>query len=883
MEWYKKPISQVLQQFNVQEKKGLSEQQAASLLEKFGPNAIITSAPPSFFLIFARQFKNIFLMILLVAGLIKLLIQEYTDATLIFGITLVSALIGTIQELRAQKMTQAIKQLLPKNSLVLRDGKQKAIPSHTIVPGDVVILVDGSFIPADGIILSDYGLQVNESLLTGESLPVKKETQPDGLQQNADLFNRTNMVYSGSLVSAGTAHILVTATGMQTAIGTMAKNIQHTKQRPSLLQNDLELLSKKFLVILIIALCLLLLIGYVQGHPFKDLVFALISLLVSVVPEGLPLVFAIMLAQAAYRLALEHRVLVKNPRSTEVLGEISVLIMDKTGTLTKNQPSVVSCITATNKLAWEKNCYMDSETKSCYAQEVAQDENNNLWLIGLAGSLLNESEEIEENGIIHQKGEPLLIAFGKFSEQLGFSKEKTHENHPKLHEIPFSSETRLRYTSYQLDSKRVLYLLSGAPEEVLQTVEKNGKTYQGSFEEMLMYGQRTIAFGYAVKNQEIKELEKISFDFLGLLGIEDQVRPEAAAVVKEIQDLDVEIYIATGDHPATTCSIAKQIGNPCQPNEYKGSSLTIPQKIKQHFTIFSRITPQEKLVIVDELHDSKNEIIGMIGDGVNDVPALHAANVGISFGSSGTDTAREASDILLMNDSIEALVPSILAGRNIKDAVQRVVYFVLTTATSEICIILFGLSLGMPNPLLANQILWLHIITDGFLVVAISMEPINRVFLQKRQKDPSLFAQIKYIKIITFGILISFLSIATFAWALDTTLIYARTMVFTTLTLFQWAVAWSFRSLHISPYKLGYFRNRWLLAMTGAVLLAHLVALYIPLFQVLLHFVPLRLVDWVICAIPPLLLFAITQAKNWFIISDSTATNQELSKEEVTL
>lgn len=868
--WYKKPLSELLAEFNVQEKMGLTEKAALKHQAIYGLNHIRTEKLPSFLFIFFKQFNNIFLIILLIAGLIKLFIQEYTDSILIFSITLVSALIGSIQESKAQKMTLAIKKLLPKNSLVLRDGKQQAIPSEQIVPGDILILVDGSFISADGVLISDYGLQVNESLLTGESLPIKKNTIPEGLAKDLAVSDRTNMVYSGSLVSAGTAHILVTETGMNTVIGAMAKTLQKTKSRPSQLQNDLNLLSKKFLFLLIVALLFLVIIGYLQGHELKDLIFALISLLVSVVPEGLPLVFAIMLARSAYQLAIDHKVLIKNPRSTETLGEISILIMDKTGTLTKNQPNVVTCITEEKNLIWQKDCYKEKTTSICYDQELIKDKQHPLWLIGLTGSLLNESEEIEENGVIHQKGEPLLIAFGKFSEKLGFFKEATHKQYPKLYEIPFSSETRLRYTSYKINETEILYILSGAPEEVLKTVQKkkDQQYYTDVLHEMLSFGQRTIAFGYMISKNETKEIQRISFNFLGLLGIEDLIRPEAKEVITEIQNLGVHVCIATGDHPATTCSIAQQIGKPCTKDELTNSlKIPIADRIAKNYTIFSRITPQDKLLIVEELHRIKNEMIGMIGDGVNDVPALNAADVGISFGSSGTDTAREASDILLMNDSIDALIPSIITGRNIKDAVLRVVYFVLTTATSEICIILFGLAIGLPNPLLANQILWLHIVTDGFLVLSLIMEPADIKHLRKRQKHPSLFYYITYRKILAFGIIISFLSLIIFAWALDYSIIYARTMVFTTLTLFQWSVAWSFRSLYKKPCSLGYTKNIWLLRMTGAVFVAHLVALYIPPFQTLLRFVPLQPIDWVICAIMPLTLFIITQYKNWFVIA----------------
>ncbi|KKT01975.1 MAG: Calcium-translocating P-type ATPase, PMCA-type [candidate division TM6 bacterium GW2011_GWF2_43_17] len=863
--WYKKPIAQIIQELKTNSTQGLSNQEATARIQAFGHNTMQTKERTSFIWLFILQFKNIFLAILLCAGIVKIAINEYTDATLVFGITLVSALIGTIQEFRAQKMAHAIKKLLPKSTLVLREGRQISIPSDDLVPGDIVILLDGSLVPADGILISNYGLQVNESLLTGESLPVVKEFIVNGLAEDLPSFDRKNMVYSGSLIAAGTAHMVVVTTGMDTLVGKLAKSIQETRQKPSHLQNDLNRLSQKLLAILIGSLLCLVIIGIIQGYPIKELIFALLSLLVSVVPEGLPLVFAIMLARAAYELALRHKVLIKNPRSAEVLGEMETLIMDKTGTLTQNMPKVITCHTPHATVSWQQGCYQDQQSHKCVSQSIVEDQQNPLWLIGLTGALLNESEEIEEQGKIVSKGEPLLIAFGKFAVHLGFEKEMTQQKHPKFDEVPFSSQTRLRYTAYALDTSKQLCIISGAPEEVFNRLTGDQAKELALLKTLLAQGQRTIALGYALKQKnDSLPISQITYQFLALIGIEDAIRPEAPRVIKEIQDLGIEILIATGDHAATTCSISQQVAISCTSEQHNASNKNVRQKLTEGNHVFARITPQEKLELVEALHKiDKNKTVGMIGDGVNDVPALHAADVGISFGSSGTDTAREASDVLLMEDTISALAPAIIWGRHVRNAVQRVIYFLLTTSVSEICIILFGLALGLPVPLLANQILWLHVITDGFLDFAISMEPMAEQILTKPSAH-SLFAEISAKKIITTGVLVSFCTLIMFTWSLDVDVTYARTMGFTTLTLFQWAIAWNFRSLKIAPYKLGYHTNRWLLGMTLAVFIGHCIALYVPLFQTLLYFTPLSLHDWLWCALLPGLLFLITQSHAWF-------------------
>ncbi len=864
--WYQKPVAQVLEELSVSRASGLSSAEAENRLKKYGSNAVEAKERNSFGLIFLRQFSNVFLLILLAAGIIKVLILEYTDAALVFGITFISALIGSIQEYRAQKIASSIKKLLPKSSLVIRDGKQIAIPSHDIVPGDIVIALDGSLIPADGIIISNYGLQVNESLLTGESLPVEKELIINGLPQALPAFDRKNMVYSGSLVTAGTAHIVVIDTGMNTLVGQLAKSIKGTKQKTSHLQKDLALLSKKLLLILVFALCILSIIGILQGYPVKDLLFALLSLMVSVVPEGLPLVFAIMLARAAYELAIQHRVLIKNPRSAEVLGEMGILIMDKTGTITQNMPKVHNCITAEHEIIWREGCYQDVTSNQCAPKDWVNQKTNILWLVGIVGALLNESETVEENGKKIYKGEPLLIAFGQFAEYFGFEKKQMHEDYPKIEEIPFSSQTRLRFTAYQYDQSQVLCVLSGAPEEVLVHITDSETKYNEKLQDLLHQGQRTIALGYAIiPRNQMQNLTEISYKQLALLGIEDAIRPEAAEVVTKITNLGISIIIATGDHAATTCSIANQVALPCSDEIRRNETkLTLEEKLANNEHVFARITPAEKLELVNILHTkNSDETVGMIGDGVNDVPALHAADVGISFGASGTDTAREASDVLLMDDTITALAPAIIWGRHVRNAVQRVIYFLLTTSVSEICIILFGLALGLPVPLLANQILWLHVITDGFLDFAISMEPMRPQFLQQ-PSEHSLFKAISAKKIIATGVLVSFATLTLFVWSLDQNVAYARTIGFTTLTFFQWAIAWNFRSLQEPPYVLGYTKNRWLLGMTLAVFIAHCIALYVPIFQILLHFTPLTITDWLWCASLPALLFATTQAHAWF-------------------
>lgn len=866
-EWYQLSIKKIFEQLQTSAQ-GLTSQDVKKRQAELGKNIVEIEKNGGFLFIFLAQFSNIFLIILLIAGCIKVLIQEYTDAGLVFSITIISALISSIQEWRAQKIADAIKKLIPHNALVLRDGKQVIIPSSNLIPGDVVVLFDGNRVPADGIIISNYGLQINESQLTGESAPIEKELHKEGLKGSHQLFDRKNMVFSGSMVIAGSGHFVVTSIGKETLVGEIAESSK-SKEKETHLQKDLFVLGRKLMYIFVVAFSLLVFIGFFQNYPIKELIFALLSLLVSVVPEGLPIVFAVMLARASYDLALKYKVLVKHPRSAEVLGEMRVLIMDKTGTLTKNRPKVITCFLENQTVNWEKNCYKNTEHQ-CLTSTIALQEkkDDNIWLLGLVGSLLDESEEAEENGEIIQKGEPLLIALGKFSEELGFEKTKTHKQYPKLEELPFSSQTRLRYVAYLTEKKQILSVISGAPEELLAQLSEETKHYEEQLHKLLATGTRTIAIGYTyLKEDEEKitlaTLNNAKYKFLALVGIEDEIRPEAASVVKAIEDLDVQIYIATGDHKRTACSIAAHVDIPCQNNQEK-KILPVTEQLAQGNRVFSRIIPDEKVLLVKGLQDTV-KTVGMIGDGINDVPALYAADVGISFGTAGTDTAREAADILLLQNTIHALPDAIIWGRHIRAAVQRVIYFLLTTAVGEVCTILLGLSFALPVPLLANQILWLHIVTDGFLDFAISMEPINKKYLT-RPSPHSLFTAISAKKIFAAGIIVAAGTLWLYALSLDHSLPYARTMAFTTLTLFQWALAWNFRSLNQKPYQIGYTKNHWLLLMTMAMFAAHCIAIYFPFFQQLLRFTPLSFTDWLWCGALPMLFFIITQFHSWFAV-----------------
>ena len=870
---------QVAKEIKTSSAAGLSEQEAQERLKKHGPNKLKEVPPPSWLWVFITQFQNPLIYVLLIAATIIFFVgPEKKDAFIISGVLLFNAIIGTIQEGRTRNIIEALKRYIKTTSIVIRGGKKLLLDDVDLVVGDLIVLQEGSRIPADARIIESNNLQVNEAVLTGESEPVRKTTEI--IAGDVVIGDQKNVVFQGTYVLSGSGKALVTAIGAQTEIGKIHTSIEEVETAMPLRQ-ELERLSYVILLF-IFALCVLLFgIGLFNGKPIKELLVMLTALFICVVPEGLPVVFTLVLVSGVYRMA-KHNVLVKKMQAVEGLGRTDVVVIDKTGTLTRNEMMVSQTI-ANGKL-WHISGegYHEAGEITHDGKKVAIEPEGNLMRMGIASSLLNTAEisPIKNSQTFDIKGDPTEAAMFVFSKKLGISSDELEKTYKKIYEIPFDSQLRYHASFYEKNGKGVLFV-AGSPELIMQRSTSVDEATQDALGNLLEEGLRMVAI--ATKEFSLTgmpdfkgrvEVERVFFQkvvqnglsFLGIVGIQDAIRPEVQEIIEQTREAGLKVVMATGDHMRTALYVARKAGIFCEEEGDRAmqgvelEKMSDDEVLKQleNITVFARVSPEHKLRIV-QLYHKKDKIVAMTGDGINDAPSLVAADLGIAMGSTGTEVAKQAADILLLDDSFEHIVHAIEQGRHIFYSLRRVVLYFFATNMGEILIILFALLANLPLPITAAQILWLNLVTDGFLDVALSTE----------QKEPGLLRQgwlKEKLRLVDSGIIFKMLfvsipmglgSLWVFLQYYQTDIAYARTMTLLTMAMFQWFNAWNCRSETQSIAQLGFFTNPWLIAATVFVLGLQVLLIYAPFMQLIFDTVPLSLQDWglVFAISAPIVLF----------------------------
>ena len=860
-EYYLQEVGGVLDMLQTSEH-GLSSAEAKKRILEKGYNELPEAKADSYGAIFFSQFKSPLIYILLVAGVVVFSMGEMVDSLVIFFVLLFNATVGMLQEGKAQNTFLALKKLIKGKATVLRDGEEMIVPDREIVVGDVIVFREGDKIPADARVISASSLKLNEAILTGESVPRFKTI--DAKKQRVVLdMGQENMVYSGTAVVSGSGKAVVTATGTDTFLGSIAKEtLGIDTEFP--LKNDMKKLSYMVIIFVILVSLILFVLGLSSGLALREIFKTMVAISVSVIPEGLPIVITLVLASGIWRMGKKN-VLVKKLQAVEVLGETKILAVDKTGTVTKNELVVESVYVGNVFFKIKGDGYVPEGEVMLEGKTIDPLNHPELLLAGKLGALNSSANSIFEKkkGSWRIAGDPTEGALTVFSRKIGFHRDDLISEAPLLDEIPFDYELKF-HASLHAQKKKNLLILTGAPENILALSNREWSTdgfekmtakrkaqlqvlMQGMFQE----GLRVIGFAYCEVSQHKLDKEKIpKLIFGGFFGIKDALRVGVRNAVRQVSLAGIRVVMITGDHAIAAKAIAKEAGI-CGPEDetLSGEELdgltdeTLALKIK-NVSVFARISPDQKLKII-KAYQANGMIIAMTGDGVNDALSLSAADIGIGMGKIGTEVAKEASDIILLDDNFVNIVHGVEEGRNIISTIKKVVLYLFSTSLGEVLVILGALLLGFPLPIVAAQILWLNLVTDGFLDMALGTE-VEEKAKKHRYRRTFIIDGLMTGRIFLMALTMAIGTLYLFSQAYQSDLPKAWTISLTTLAVFQWFNAWNCRSEKKSIFRTNPFSNKFLLGATFIVIALQLVAVYNPFFQKVLRTVPLSGREWLV-------------------------------------
>ncbi|MGI5883173.1 MAG: cation-translocating P-type ATPase [Dethiobacteria bacterium] len=858
--------------------RGLGIAEVTQRQHRYGLNLLPTQKPLSLWRRFFAQFADFLVAILLVAAAISFSLGESTDALVILVVIAINAILGTIQEYRAEKALDALKTLSAPTARVIRDGEIGEVPARKLVPGDVVIIETGDFVPADGRLLETADLKIDQSALTGESRPVEKKAD-SLLDGEAPLAEKENMVHMGTTVTFGRGKAVVTGTGMYTEIGRIAGLIENAGESKTPLQGKLARFGHQ-LGLLTILLCLLVFfLGITKGNSFSDMFFLAVSLAVAAIPEGLPAVVTIVLALGVQRMARRGAIIRKLP-AVETLGTATVICSDKTGTLTHNAMTVRKVITGSNSLQVSGEGYetVGNFTKEGKIMEPADDPPLSI-LLKIA--LLNNNASLaKNNGATQVIGDPTEGALIALAGKAGYDKKGLEAALPRLKEYPFDSKRKMMTTVHHGNlpewpdgaGARDFLMTKGAPGEVLERcstwlgydgIQKMDPGKQEYFlnenSKMARQALRVLAFalkpleGEPPENAEEAETGLV---FVGLAGMIDPPRQEAGQALELCRQAGIRVKMITGDHKETAQAIAREMGLAMNDDEaISGSELDRldRQELRERvdsFSVFARVSPEHKVRVVEALQ-ARGEIVAMTGDGINDAPALKKAHIGTAMGLTGTDVAKEAAEMVLADDNFATIVHAVQEGRVIFENIRKAIYFLLSANVGEILTIIGAMVLGWPLPLLPIQLLWINLVTDSLPALSLGVEPPERGTMQQppRGYQEGIFQRGGGITIAVYGIFIAAITLLAFYAGWQESTVKGQTMAFAALALSQLVHVINFRSLKESALRRGLFGNRLLLVGMGLSIALQLTVLLAPFPMSIFRTVALASGDWLLIAV----------------------------------
>lgn len=877
-QWHVLRRQDVLERLNSHPDKGLDAREAKKRLDQVGHNRLLSAVKTPPWVMFLNQFKDFMVLVLIAATIVSGFLQEWADAVTIMIIVIVNAVLGFVQEFRAEKSMDALKQLAAPEAKVIRNGVETRLPAEMLVPGDVVLLESGDKVPADLRLLEVFNLQIEESALTGESAPVKKQTAKMSERRRISLGDTCNMAYMGTVVVRGRAKGVVVATGMATEMGHIAGMMQEVAEEQTPLQRRLDQLGRVLVAFCLLICALVVFLGIYRGEPVYSMFLAGVSLAVAAIPEGLPAIVTIALAIGVQRMIKRNAIIRRLP-AVETLGCATVICSDKTGTLTQNKMTVRRIVTADAEVEVSGEGY-DPKGEFNFIKGKPKELNLLLKTAALCNNAVLTKGDISVGGLLRRltkrmewgiHGDPTEGALMVMAAKGGVWRQHLEKKETRIAELPFDSERKRMSVIYSDENgKRTVYV-KGAPDVLLRLCTRyyddgkvlplNNSIRQGILrqnEKMAEDALRVLAL--AVRELPDTDMEyteqnvEQNLTFLGLAGMIDPARPEALQAVQTCQRAGIKTVMITGDHQLTARAIGEELGllrgnsgmlAGVELDEMDDKTL---QQRAEHTAVYARVSPKHKLRIVRALK-ANGHVVAMTGDGVNDAPAVKEADIGIAMGKTGTDVTKEASSMVLADDNFKTIVSAVEEGRAIYDNIRKFIRYLLSCNVGEVLVMFLAVVAGLPLPLLPIQILWMNLVTDGLPAMALGVDPADRDIMNRPPRHPqeSIFSHGLGWHILGSGVIIAFGTLSAFclglAWGNEE---LARTMAFNTLVFFQLFYVFVCRSEHHSLLEIGLFTNPHLMLAVGLSAALQLMVVYVPFFQPIFKTVPLTPMHWAV-------------------------------------
>lgn len=866
--WHSLEPDLILKDINSDTNSGLTTLEYEKRVQKYGKNKLTQKKETSLIIEFLLQFHNPLVYILLIATLVTFVLKEYVDSAVIFGVILVNAIIGFVQEYKAKQAINSLKNMLNTKTTIIRDGKKSLVLSSEITFGDIVILNSGDKIPADLRLLEVKNLKIDESSLTGESVPAEKSIQI--VPEQTVLADRINMAYAGTLVSYGQGLGVVVAIGDDTQTGKIAHMINEAVNIETPLTKKITAFSKTLLWIIIALALLTFVFGYfVHSNSMLDMFMASVALSVAAIPEGLPAVVTITLAIGVRVMAHKNAIIRKLP-AVETLGSTTVICSDKTGTLTKNEMTVTQIVIGNDTFEVTGNGYEPKGEIIFQNQEYKNRNNNALSELLRCGILCNDSTLVHKNNRYTIEGDPsegcLLVSASKF----GLEASAINKEHPRIDSIPFESDNMYMVTLNPISAEKNAIYIKGSIEQILN-MTKNSLDLNCNFEkldkekiekqanELASNGLRVLAFAVCYVNKSYDSLSKFQDDikdlnihFLGLQAMIDPPRPKVIEAVRLCQKAGIVVKMITGDHKVTALAIAKEIGitktqDALSGKEMENLSQEELAKVLNTTHVFARVAPIQKLQLVTTLQE-QNHIVAMTGDGVNDAPALKQADIGIAMGINGTEVAKESADMILADDNFASIAKAVEEGRAVFDNLIKFIAWILPTNVGQGLVIMFAIFMGVTLPVLPVQALWLNMTTALFLGLMLAFEPKEKGVMNRQPREvsePILNKEIiGRIFLISFLLLLGAFGIFTLSSYQGASIEESRTLAVTLFVVVQSFYLLNCRSLSDSVFKINFFSNSYLLIGVALMFIVQLCFIYLPFMNNIFHSAPISLQSW---------------------------------------
>ena len=865
--WHSSSIEEIAKNLKTNINIGLTDDEAQKRFERYGPNNLKEKKKESIFVKFIKQFNDFMIITLIIAAIISAVVSklngeaDYIDSIIIVAIVIFNAIMGLVQEQKAEKSLEALKKMTAPNAKVRRNGRVQEIDATLVVPGDIVILEAGNYVPADCRLINSYNLKIEESALTGETIPSLKDSSKI-LKENTAMGDLCNMVFATTIVVNGHGEAIVVETGMNTRVGKIAGMIIEDESPETPIQKKLAEVGKILAIACIIICVLIFVIGIFKKIPIIEMFMTSVGLAVAAIPEGLPAIVTIMLSIGVTKMAKKNSIIRKLP-AVETLGSSSVICSDKTGTLTQNKMTV-------------------TEIRNCFGRANS---NERKFILEL-GTMCTDTTEERINGKLGFVGEATEVAISNAAMEEGVSKSFLYDEMKRINDIPFDSKRKMMTTIHKYGNGYRI-ITKGAPDVLLKRCsncysggqvvpifsKKDDINEQNN--QMAEKALRVIAVAYkdVEKLPEMQEMEK-DLIFCGLIGMIDPPREGVKEAVRTCRRAGIKTVMITGDHLQTAKAIAKELGI------LKRGDLAIDgetlERMSQHeleqnimdYSVFARVSPEHKVRIV-KAFQSTGAVVAMTGDGVNDAPALKNADIGIAMGKGGTDVAKNAADMILLDDNFVTIVEAVKQGRNIYDNIKKAIHFLISTNIGEIVTIFFGLVLGIKSPLLAIQLLWINLVTDSLPAIALGLEKEEENIMSRLPRNPkkNLFADGLWWKIIIEGSMLGMFTLLAFSignrlYSIEV----GRTMAFLTLGILELVHSFNIKSEE-SIFKIGVLENKYLVgALVLGVILQVIVVVVSPLAQVF-SLVPLTGIQWlytILIAVAPIPIVEIQKAVNGY-------------------